>query len=213
MSQIPDFLTNTDPGAPCRHALRLTVDDVPNPDRFQGDTRAAVEALNAEVEAAVGAVDELHAHLQAEAMKAMPQMAELDALIDRLTDQASQYRDQLAKAKEPVPESVSDMRRQLDIQARLIGGADDAELLADATDADGLRVLADTARACKRQPLQEAAQARLVDLLTDGAADKLKAVESEIRDLTAVRDRCRAGYRRAVETIGPKGRKVERDAV
>ncbi len=208
MSQIPEFLTNTDPGAPCRHAMRLSVDDVPTPDRYQGDTRAAVEALNAEVEAAVTAVDALYDTFQAEARRHAPKLAELDQLIDRLKSEADGYRDQLAKAKEPVPEGVGDLRKRLDIQAAIIAGADDAELLANATDADALRVLADTARACKRQPLQEAAQARLVDLLTDGASDKLKAVEAEIRDLTAVRDRCRAGYRRAVETIGPGGKRV-----
>lgn len=211
---IPEYLTPNEPGQPHRHALALSIDHVALPDRYQqGDIRAAVEAMNSEVEAAVTAVDELHAAMQAEARKHEPKLAELDALIARLTSEADQYRDQLAKAKEPVPESVSDMRRQLDVQGRLIGGADDAELLADATDADALRVLADTARSCRREPLQEAAQARLVDLLTDGASDKLKATEAEIMELTSVRDRCRAGYRRAVETIGPKGRKVERDAV
>lgn len=208
MSQIPDFLTNTDPGAPCRHALALSIDQIALPERFQGDAAAAVAAMNDEIRTAVVAVDQLHVHLQAEAMKAMPKMAELNQLIDQLQDQASQYRDHLAKAKEPVPEGVGDLRKRLDIQAAIIAGADDAELLESATDADGLRVLADTARACKRQPLQEAAQARLIDLLTDHAPGRLQAVEAEIATLTAVRDRCAAGYRRAVESIGPKGKRV-----
>ncbi len=205
---IPEYLTPNEPGHPHRHALALTIDSVALPERFRGDAAAAVQAMNDEVAAAVAAVDVAYAKFQTEAMKHAPKLQELDKLIDGLTAQASQYRRQLEKAREPVPESVSDMRRQLDIQARLIGGATDAELLADATDADTLRVLADTARACKRQPLQDAAQARLVDLLTDGAADKLKAVEAEIMELVTVRDRCRAGFNRAVASIGPGGKRV-----
>lgn len=207
---IPDFLTPNEPGQPHKHALALGIEQVTLPERFQGDAADAIQAMNAEVAAAVAAVDQLHAHLQVEAMKHAPKMAELDALIDRLTSEASGYRDQLAKAREPQPESVADLRIQLNLQAAIIAGATDAELLADAVDADALRVLADTARACKRQPLQEAATARLIDLLTDHAPGKLKAVEAEIATLVSVRDRCAAGYRRAVESIGPRGRKVER---
>ncbi|MBA4501838.1 hypothetical protein [Marinobacterium marinum] len=213
MSQIPEFLRSNEFGQPYTHALSLSIEEVALPHRYRGDAADAVVAMNNEIAAAVAAVDAAYDKFQAEARKHAPQMTELDALIDRLTEQASQYRDQLSKACEPQPESVSDLRKRLDIQAAIIAGADDAELLESATDADGLRVLADTARACKRQPLQEAAQARLIDIVTDGAADKLKAVEAEIMDLTAVRDRCRAGFNRAVASIGPHGRKVERDAV
>jgi len=210
MNQIPEYLSQPDPGAPCRHALHLSTDDVPHPDRFQGDTRTAIEAMNSEIAAAVEAVDQLHAHLLDEAMKHAPKMAELGQLIDKLTTQAEQLRKQISQAKQPVPESVSDMRRRLEIQARIIGGATDDELLADATDADDLRVLADTTRACRRQALQEAAQARLIDMLTDGAPERLRSTEDEIRTLTGIRDRVAGAYRRAVETIGPRGRRVVR---
>lgn len=205
-----NFLHPNEPGHPHRHALALSIDQIAQPERFNGDAADAVAAMNAEVAAAVAAVDKLHAALQAEAMKHAPKMAELDALIARLTTEADGYRDQLAKAKEPVPEGVGDLRKRLDFQAAIIAGATDAELLADATDADALRVLADTARACKRQPLQEAAQTRLVDLLTDHAPEKLQVVEAQISELMGVRDRCLNGYRRAVESIGPRGKRVER---
>lgn len=207
---IPDFLTPNEPGRTHRHALALTIDSVALPERFQGDAAAAVAAMNAEVAAAVAAVDELHAAMQAKALEHAPKLTELNQLIDRLQDQADQYRKQISQAKQPQPESVADMRIQLHLQARLIGGATDAELLADAADTDSLRILSETARVCRREALQEAAQARLIELLTDHAPGKLQAVESQISELVAVRDRCAAGYRRAVESIGPRGRKVER---